>query len=49
MKSAAYKDQATESFEEANALNPEAAIFDHKKQIPQRYVQFDGVRKHSLV
>jgi hypothetical protein len=48
-KLATYKEQATEFFEEASALNRGAAIFDLKKQILQGYVQLDGVHKQPLV
>jgi hypothetical protein len=41
-----YKDQATEFFEEASALDTDAAIFGLKKRILQGYVQLDGVREH---
>jgi hypothetical protein len=38
-KSATYREQATELFDEASALNRDAAMFDLKKQILQGYVQ----------
>jgi hypothetical protein len=47
-KRSIYKEQATEYFKEASALNINAAIFDLKKQILQGYVQLDGLRKHPL-
>jgi hypothetical protein len=46
---ARYREQATEFFEEASALNIDAAIVDLKKQILQWYVQLDGVCEHPLV
>jgi hypothetical protein len=49
MKRATYKEQATEFFEEASALNTDAAILDIMKQILQGYVQLDGVREHLQV
>jgi hypothetical protein len=49
MKRATYEEQATEFFEEANALNTDAAIFELKKQILQEYVQLDSVCEHLLV
>jgi hypothetical protein len=48
-KRAAYKEQATKFFEEANALNADSAISDIKKRILQGYMQLDGVREHPLV
>jgi hypothetical protein len=47
MKRAAYKEQATAFFEEASALNTDAAFFDLKKRILQGYVQLYGVREHQ--
>jgi hypothetical protein len=44
MKHAMYKEQATEFFKEAGALNTDVAIFDCKKQILEGYMQLDGVR-----
>jgi hypothetical protein len=49
MKCATYKEQATEFFEEAGALNKDAAIFDLKKQILEGHMQLNGVHKHPLV
>jgi hypothetical protein len=49
MKCAAYKEQATEFFEEASVLNTDVAIFDLKKQILQGFVQLDDVCQHPLV
>jgi hypothetical protein len=49
MKHATYKEQATEFFEEAGALNTNAAVFILKIQILQGYVQLDGVRERPLV
>jgi hypothetical protein len=48
-KHATYNKQATEFFEEASALNTDAAIFNLKKRIPRGYVQLDGVCEHLLV
>jgi hypothetical protein len=48
-KRTTYKEQATEIFEEASALNTDSAAFDVMKRILQGYVQLNGVRKHSLV
>jgi hypothetical protein len=48
-KRATQKEQATEVFEEASALNTDVAIFDVKKRIYQGYLQLDGVRLHPLV
>jgi hypothetical protein len=36
-----YKEQVTDLFEEASALNTDSAIFDLKKRILQEYVQLD--------
>jgi hypothetical protein len=44
-----FHKSATEFFEEANAINTNAPIFDLKKRILQGCVQLDGVRKHPLV
>jgi hypothetical protein len=49
MKRATQKEQATEFFEEASALNAGAAISNLKKRILQGYLQLDGVREHPLV
>jgi hypothetical protein len=48
-KRATYEEQATEFFEEASALNTDAAVFDLRKRILQGYVQLDGIRVHPLV
>jgi hypothetical protein len=48
-KRATCKEQATEFFEEASALNRDAAIFDLKKRILQGYVLLDGVLEHPVV
>jgi hypothetical protein len=48
-EAATCKEQATEFFEVAGALNTDAAIFDLKKRILQGYVQLDGVREHPQV
>jgi hypothetical protein len=48
-KRATYKEQVTEFFEEASALDTEAAVFDLKKRIHQGYVQLDGAHEHPLV
>jgi hypothetical protein len=45
-KRATCKEQAAEFFEEASALNTDAAILDLKKRILQGYVQLDGAREH---
>jgi hypothetical protein len=49
MKRAACKEQAAEFFEEANALNTDAVIFDLKKLSLQGHLQLDGAREHALV
>jgi hypothetical protein len=48
-KRATYKEQTTEFFEEASALNTNAAHFDLKKLILQGYVQLDDVHEHPIV
>jgi hypothetical protein len=48
-KHTTYKEQATEFFEQAGALNTDAAIFSLKKRILQGYMQLDGVREDPLV
>jgi hypothetical protein len=48
-KRTTYKGKETEFFEEASALNTEAAIIGLKKRILQAYVQLDGVCQHQLV
>jgi hypothetical protein len=48
-KCATYEQQATEFFEEASALNTDAAIVDLKKRILEGHEQLDGVREHPLV
>jgi hypothetical protein len=46
MKRVTCKEQPTDFFEEASALNIDAAIFDLKKKIFQGYVQLDGVNEY---
>jgi hypothetical protein len=35
--------------EEASALNTDAAVFELKKWILERYVQLDGVHEHPKI